>query len=134
MVDKEIIIEWLAKADSDFQFATENLKDGNANFYGHICFHFQQSAEKHLKAYIVAYELEFKKIHELTEILNICKTHNQEFSKLEIQCKFLTDFYISTRYPVSWQLNITQEAVEKAKQFADEIKQFVKNLLTERLK
>ena len=49
MVDKQIINEWLAEADEDFNFASVNL-DERDKFYGRICFHFQQAAEKYLKA------------------------------------------------------------------------------------
>jgi len=56
MVDTEIVREWIAKADDDFEFALANLKEGKP-FLALICFHFQQSAEKYLKAYIVAHEL-----------------------------------------------------------------------------
>lgn len=64
MVDKKVIKEWLNKADEDIGFALKNLEDKSNTFYSQICFHFQQSAEKYLKAYIVAYELQFKKIHD----------------------------------------------------------------------
>ncbi len=64
MVDPEVVQEWLAKADEDFEFAKVNLMEGKP-FYSQICFHFQQAAEKYLKAYIIAHELEFRKIHDL---------------------------------------------------------------------
>ncbi len=49
MADLKIVNEWLSKADEDFHFAVANLKEGS-NFYAQICFHFQQAAEKYLKA------------------------------------------------------------------------------------
>lgn len=64
MVDIEIVREWLAKADEDFEFARINFEEGKP-FLGQICFHFQQAAEKYLKSYIIAHELEFLKIHDL---------------------------------------------------------------------
>jgi HEPN domain-containing protein len=86
------------------------------SFYAQICFHFQQAAEKYLKAYIVAYELAFKKIHELPELLRICKECNDSFSELQQECEFLTDFYIETRYPVHWPTHYTFQEAKKAKQ------------------
>jgi HEPN domain-containing protein len=59
MVDKEIVREWLAKANEDFEFARINLEERKP-FFAHICFHFQQAAEKYLKAYIIARELNFE--------------------------------------------------------------------------
>jgi HEPN domain-containing protein len=45
MVDKEIVREWLSKANEDFEFALINLEEGKT-FFAQICFHFQQAAEK----------------------------------------------------------------------------------------
>ena len=56
MVDIEIVQEWLAKADEDFEFARTNFEEGKP-FFARICFHFQQAAEKYLKSYIIAHEL-----------------------------------------------------------------------------
>jgi HEPN domain-containing protein len=53
MVDIEIVQEWLAKADEDFEFARINFEEGKS-FFAQICFHFQQAAEKYLKSYIIA--------------------------------------------------------------------------------
>ena len=60
MVDAEIIREWLTKADEDFGFARINYEE-QSSFFAQICFHFQQSAEKYLKAYIIAHQLTFRK-------------------------------------------------------------------------
>jgi len=49
MVDIEIVREWLAKADEDFEFARANFEEGEP-FFAQICFHFQQAVEKYLKS------------------------------------------------------------------------------------
>jgi HEPN domain-containing protein len=71
MADPMIVKEWLNKADDDFRFAETNLKSGSL-FYAQICFHFQQSAEKSLKAYIISKNLPFDKVHDLIYILRTC--------------------------------------------------------------
>lgn len=71
MADPKIIEEWLSKADDDFNFADANLKE-ESTFYAQICFHFQQAAEKYLKALIIAYDLEFEKIHNLVNLVKTC--------------------------------------------------------------
>lgn len=58
MVEIEIVQEWIEKANQDFEFARVNFEEDKP-FYAQICFHFQQAAEKYLKAYIIAHELEF---------------------------------------------------------------------------
>ena len=49
---------------TDFEFARVNFEEGKP-FFAQICFHFQQAAEKYLKSYTIAHELEFLKIHDL---------------------------------------------------------------------
>ncbi|MDI6641972.1 MAG: HEPN domain-containing protein, partial [Elusimicrobiota bacterium] len=98
MADKEIITKWLKKADDDFDFAVSIMKNGT--FFSHICFHFQQSAEKYLKAFIICNDLEFRRIHNLVELLEICKRADISFEELRWECKFLTPLYIDSRYPL----------------------------------
>jgi HEPN domain-containing protein len=50
MADPKLIQEWLQKADEDLGFAVSIIED--SPFYAQICFHFQQAAEKYLKAII----------------------------------------------------------------------------------
>jgi HEPN domain-containing protein len=106
MVDPEIVREWLSKADEDYDFAKVNLKERDS-FFAKICFHFQQAAEKYLKAYIITRELEFKRTHDLIELLNICKSSKLSFETLREECEFLNGFYIETRYPVHWPTDYT---------------------------
>ncbi len=70
MADPQIVSEWLKKADEDLGFAISVIED--STFYAQICFHFHQAAEKYLKSFIIARDLEFKKIHDLTVLLKSC--------------------------------------------------------------
>jgi HEPN domain-containing protein len=61
MAEPRVVDEWIKKAEEDYQFASSVLED--STFYAQICFHFHQAAEKYLKAFVVARDLEFQKIH-----------------------------------------------------------------------
>lgn len=128
MADKKIVSEWLKRADEDFLFAKKSLELEN-NFFAQICFHFHQSVEKYLKAYIVANNLEFKKIHDLVELLRICSNNDNSFSILREDCEYLNPFYIDTRYPVFWKVNYTEEIANKTKECAERIRKFVQDKL-----
>ena len=128
MVDIEIVREWIEKAEEDFHFALANLQERNS-FFAQICFHFQQSAEKYLKAYIIAYDLEFRKAHDLPMLIRICHKKDPSFGQLNESCEYLTTFYIETRYPVHWPTHFSREEAEKARQFAERIRSFVKQKL-----
>lgn len=124
----ELVKEWLNQADEDFLFAQTNL-DEQDKFFAKICFHFQQAAEKYLKAYIVAFKLPFKKIHDLTKLLSLCQKKDKSFVNIIEEAKFLTDFYVDTRYPAFWPVGFDRKEAEKAKAATEKIRDFVKEEL-----
>lgn len=130
MADQKVVREWLEKADEDFKFAEANLKEGS-NFYAQICFHFHQAAEKYIKAFIVAYDLEFEKTHDLIYLLKICAKKESSLLSLSDECEFLNAFYIETRYPVHWPTNYSKEKTLKAQDAVKNIAHKIKELLGE---
>jgi HEPN domain-containing protein len=124
MVDKKVIDEWLKKADEDLEFACSVIDE--STFYAQICFHFHQSAEKYLKSFIIANELEFKKIHDLLILLKSCTKINPQFQELTESCKFLNRFYIDTRYPVHWATEYDKTEAKNAQNAAMQIRNFIK--------
>ncbi len=128
MVDRDIIKEWITKADQDFEFARINLEE-EKQFFAQICFHFNQSVEKYLKAFIIANRLEFRKIHDLHLLLKQCISKDASFSQLEDDCEYLATFYIETRYPVHWPTIFSKEEAEKAYRAANNVRVFIKKKL-----
>ena len=127
MADSQIITEWLKKADEDYEFAVSVVDD--STFYAQICFHFHQAAEKYLKSFIIAIELEFKKIHDLLVLLKMCSGKDPALEKLNEDCKRLNRFYIDTRYPVHWPTRYTKEEALKAQNATQHIRNAIKESL-----
>lgn len=127
MKNKKVVKEWFEKGEEDFQFACKAIELGN--FFAQICFHFQQSAEKYLKALIIAYDLEFRAVHNLLELLRICKQKVPEIGELEEPCRYLNPFYIDTRYPVHWPSHYNKETALTAKRHAEKIRDWIKTHL-----
>ncbi len=125
MADPAIAREWLEKADEDFRFAEANLREGSG-FYAQLCFHFQQAAEKYLKAFIIGKGLPFDRVHDLVHLLKTCSTLTPQFSELKEECILLNTAYIETRYPVHWPTDYTSETTEQAKIAADKIGRMVR--------
>lgn len=125
MAEDEIVKKRLQKADEDFGYAALSL-DEEFQYFPQICWHFQQAAEKYLKAYIVAFDLEFRKIHDLIALLNTCSKKDPIFSSLIEDCKYLQKFYIETRYPVVWDARPTKQETLQTRSAADKIANFVK--------
>lgn len=123
----EIVKEWLKKAEEDFGFASTSLED--TNYYAQICFHFQQAAEKYLKTFIIANKLKFRPVHNLMELLEICKDKESQFDKLGEDCRYLNPFYIDTRYPVHWPVHYDKGTAIQARDSVERIRMFIIELL-----
>lgn len=129
MADPELVKRWIQKADEDFGYAALSLKE-EFTFFPQICWHFQQAAEKYLKAYIVAYDLEFRKIHDLAALLHICEKYNPAFSALQEQCTYLQKYYVESRYPVLWETSCSKDETHMARQAPQKIIEFIKKALS----
>ena len=114
MADLQVVRIWLDKADEDFNFASASFREGS-EFYAQLCFHFQQAAEKYLKAFIVAYDLKFEKQHNLVVLLETCAEKTPSLLSLMPLCEFLNTAYIDTRYPVHWPVDYTKDKTVKRK-------------------
>ena len=124
MADRQLIEEWLNKADEDFGFADSVMKE--SSYFAQICYHFHQSAEKYLKAHIIAYDLEFQKIHDLPVLLKICIQRDAGLQIILDDCKFLNRYYIEARYPVHWPTSYDKDEAEKARLAAENIRDAIK--------
>jgi len=128
MADPEIIKEWITKAEEDFQFALISLNE-NKPFHAHICFFFQQSAEKYLKALILAQSAKFQKTHDLVLLLKNCIEKTPDIRSLADDCDLLATFYVETRYPVHWPATFTQEDAEQAHRASERIRNLIRRHL-----
>jgi HEPN domain-containing protein len=116
----------LDKADEDFRFAEANLREGS-EFYAQICFHFQQAAEKYLKAFIINKGLAFEKVHDLVHLIRTCSAFEPAFGGLKEDGILLNAAYIETRYPVHWPTNYTKKTAEEAHAATENIARMVRS-------
>jgi HEPN domain-containing protein len=123
MMLPEIVKEWLDKAEEDHGFACAGMEC--TDYFGQICFHFQQAAEKYLKAFIIANKLGFRPVHNLLELLAVCRQADPGAEGLKQACQFLNPFYIDTRYPVHWPTAYDRETAAKARQMTEQIRDWV---------
>src|SRR5712692_787648 len=95
MVDRQVVEGWINKGDEELEFAIVSLEKG-LEFYAQVCFFLHQAPEKYLKAYIIANELDFKRIHDLIELLRICAQDNEEFNNFYEAAILLNPYDIGT--------------------------------------
>lgn len=115
--------EWILKANDDELSAKDILND-KEGAPSTVCFLSQQMAEKYLKAYLVFCGGRFPKIHDLDRLVKLCQQIESGFEIINIEAKYLSDFYISTRYPGDYPQFDFREA-EKAFRAALKIKEAV---------
>ena len=92
-------------------------------------FLFQQSAEKYLKAHILAQGAKFQKTHDLALLLKNCLEKTPEIRGLGDDCDLLATFYVETRYPVHWPATFSQEDAEQAHRASERIRSFIRRHL-----
>ena len=69
-VIRDFIQQWLSKAEADLA-AAEILVAGEMHDYFTCAFHCQQASEKFIKAYLVRHQIEFRKTHDLGQLLKL---------------------------------------------------------------
>ena len=92
-----------------------------------ICNNCQQSAEKDLKGFLFHNNVDFPKIHDLSELVAMCIEIDSEFIKFTKQCRYLNNFGVLPKYPN--ELQLTEEDANIAIRFAEEIKEYVVSII-----
>jgi HEPN domain-containing protein len=89
---------WLAKAESDLLNIENNLSAARIP-WDTICFHAQQAAEKLLKAVLVYRGRSPARTHDLIALLAACVEVNPALAGLEEDCRRLSYYSVTSRYP-----------------------------------
>ncbi len=89
--------DWLRRAKGNLARARQTKpKDA---FWEDLCFDAQQAAEKAIKAVLVFRELEFRKTHDLRELLTLLGSGGDPIPEEIWEAVDLTDYAVETRYP-----------------------------------
>ncbi len=118
---REDLKELIASAKEDLKLAREVKRLG---YYRHACFLSQQAVEKFLKAYLLLKTNKYPFIHDITELINLCKSVDETFEFLfEIKADKLDKYYTGSRYPPL--LEVSEEEAKEAVEIAEKVRNFV---------
>lgn len=92
----EYVQDWIAKAESDLKIARREMEHEDPASDA-VCFHFQQCAEKLLKAYLLWREASFRPTHSIAALLKLCEDLDSEFGGLR-HVELLTPYAVEIRY------------------------------------
>ncbi|TSC92071.1 MAG: hypothetical protein CEN92_159 [Candidatus Berkelbacteria bacterium Licking1014_96] len=121
--------EWLEKAHEDELAAIDLFK--KSHLYAPACFHYQQLAEKYLKALLIYQGKSFLKVHDLISLSDLLCENYPEIKKLDPELKLLNRFYIETRYPGS-ESDFTLHDAQRADFASIKIKSFVLKIINQK--
>ena len=111
----------IRKAESDLENAATCMAAGRA--WDTICFHSQQAAEKMLKAYLTAHNIEYPFVHNLEKLIDLCTTRDPSFAQIKDIAGGLTPYAVDLRYDTEfWP---APEMAREAYEAARAIKEFV---------
>ncbi len=110
----DLVKGWLRKAESDL--ANSRLCLASAKALDTACFQTQQAAEKCLKAYLIAHEIDFPFHHNLEKVIGLCAQVDPAFLELKPLGEILTPYAVEMRYDDDFwpPFETVQEALETA--------------------
>ena len=110
---------WIEKGEHDLINAKHTLTLRENCPFDTICFHSQQCVEKYIKALLVYLEIDFKRTHDLTELMPLIpKKFNIKISIDELS--ILNDYSVEIRYP-GLEEPLTREEAEEAVSIANAV-------------
>ncbi|MCI0607521.1 MAG: HEPN domain-containing protein [Anaerolineae bacterium] len=118
--------EWVFKAEDDYRSAEALLYEIEIPVVDTACFHCHQCAEKYVKAFLVEHDIDFPRIHNLMELLELCLEADTDFASIRSHLQRLGHYAVAIRYP---GLKVPFEFAEEALETAKYIRKFVRRKL-----
>lgn len=128
-VDNLDIQEWIRFAQMDYDSARKMADTFHPVPIEIVCYHCQQSAEKILKAFVIANKGSPIKTHDLAILLKQCSLNTDAFEPYREACTALSSYAALSRYPSN--VEITELQMNQALSYALEILEFTKARLAE---
>jgi HEPN domain-containing protein len=94
-----LVSEWIDKAEGDFIAAGRELRARKQPVYHVVCFLTQQCVEKYLKALLEQNSRQIPRIHDLVELLELCKEIDPGLEIVRADLEALGRFSVRVRYP-----------------------------------
>jgi HEPN domain-containing protein len=94
---ESLMMPWIDKAEKDLKVARLSVSDPDLREV--VGFHCQQAAEKYLKAFLTHVQVEFRKTHDLEELLRLAAIGGLSAPVGPEDAKWLTGFGVDVRYP-----------------------------------
>lgn len=97
-VKRELVQQWLEKAEGDWRLSHRLLEDADPPLEA-IAFHAQQAVEKYLKALLTWQQVEFPKTHDIKRLLELIGACDPDLAGYLSETTELTAYAVEYRYP-----------------------------------
>ncbi len=121
----EDIVEWVDRAEEDYQLSSISLRRNIPLTYG-ATFHAQQCAEKYIKALLIFRQIAFPHTHDLAALNALCQKNGILLPVSEDNLDKLSAFAVEVRYP---GIQPTIDEAKEAHQIAKRIRQYIRRLI-----
>jgi HEPN domain-containing protein len=119
------VLDWVRKAEADLA-AARRLGEGSPPLPDQMGFFCQQSAEKYLKAFLLAAGEVPPRIHDVDVLVEMCAALDPTFEQLQSEVEGLTEFAVLFRYPEEWS---DEAAASRSLPKAEAVRAFVRGKL-----
>ena len=122
-------LRWIWKADRDFAVAAQF----NETFSDIAAYHYQQEAEKYLKAFLSFHQVGLKKTHNIGTLTLQASNIDSEFTTLVniADVDAITEFATLFRYPNEEEIDFPDAAeLQDARKFCEVVKKMVTERIT----
>ena len=123
MDNADIIGDWIRLAGDDLRLADHSAQTMWPVPLELVCYHCQQSAEKYLKVFLISQGKTPPNIHDLPQLLKMCREKNPNFAELAQVCSLLTGYGTQPRYPM--EVKINEEDMKRALAGAKKVQAFL---------
>ena len=120
------VLDWIRKAEADLA-AAQRLGEGIPPLPDQMGFFCQQSAEKYLKAFLLAAGEVPPRIHDVDVLVEMCAAVDPDFEQLQSEVEGLTEFAVLFRYPEEWS---DDAAASQSIPKAEAVRAFVRSKLS----
>jgi HEPN domain-containing protein len=124
--NKELIEEWMEKADHDLGTAKLIFLHIPA-YFDTIAFHCQQATEKYLKAILISKNIEFQRSHNLVYLLDLLSLQLKIDEQIYDRAILLNGFSVQIRYP-NKSIFLSREELETAIVISESFRDFAVKL------
>ena len=121
--------EWLRRAKSNLAKAKQ--RKPKEAYWEDLCFDAQQAVEKAVKAVLTHRGIEFRKIHDIGELLSLLDQSGEKIPQDFWRADDLTPYAVETRYPSPAE-PVTQKEYREAVKMAEHVIQWAQTIISGR--